>query len=132
MNDLSDGRHSFVRASEKASETVRALNHATRYRTIPAPLAYAMFGELAQLGYRLAQLLDQIGAGLETSLTEYDVYDHNRDPAESVAMARAALAVARGHAWGIGEQVEAAQAAISLQGYHLADDTPDDTPEETR
>lgn len=54
----------------------------------------ALLGSLNGLGYGLQQLLGQISAGLTLSLTEYDVYDRNRDPAESVAIANAALKAA--------------------------------------
>jgi hypothetical protein len=117
----------MVRYADDAYEAVRSLNHAT-FRAIPAPLAYALLGNLQGVGYGLAQLLGQLSAGLTRSLAEYDVYDHNRDPVESVRAATAALREASTHAARIGELLAMAQASINLQGYHdHSDSITDDT-----
>ena len=109
----------LVHAAEDAYEAIRTLNHATvGGQAVPAPLAYDLLGNLDSLGYGLHQLLGQLAAGLEKSLTEYDMYDRNRDPAESVAQAADALGRAATHAHELGRLLSAAQAAINLQGYH--------------
>jgi hypothetical protein len=119
----------LAQRSLDASEAIRALNHRTR-QAIPAPVAYHLLGALNNLGYGLNQLLGQISNGLSRSLTDYDVYDHNRDPAESVAIANQAIDRAARHAHKIGELLAAAQVAINLQGYHDVDDL-DDVDQET-
>jgi hypothetical protein len=53
-----------------------------------------------------------------SDLTDYDVYDRNRDPAESVQMAAEALASAAQLAAKVGALLSAAQSAINLQGYN--------------
>jgi len=117
----------LVRHAEDAYEAIRALNHGT-YRTIPAPLAYDLLGNLNAVGYGLAQLLGQISDGLRRSLAEYEVYDHNRDPADSVATASALMKEAAFDAARLGDLLNAAQIAINLQGYHLPDDTAREEP----
>src|SRR4051794_32030193 len=74
MNDTQ-----LVKHADNAYQAIRALNHQT-YRSIPAPLAYSMLGNLRSLGVALSQLADQIDAGLRSSLITYDLYDDNRDP----------------------------------------------------
>lgn len=91
------------------------MNHRTR-ATIAAPAAYDVLGSLAELGHRLPQLLDQVGAGLRRSLHEHEVVDEARDPAASVEMAHAALREAASHARHLGRLLEHAQNAISQQG----------------
>jgi hypothetical protein len=115
----------LVQHADNAYEAIRALNHRTR-QAIPAPVAYHLLGVLNNLGHGLDQLLGQIGDGLSRSLTEYDVYDHNRDPAESVAIATEAIDRAARHAHEVGELLAAAQVAINLQGYHVNYDDVDD------
>jgi len=112
----------LVQHGEMAYEAIRSLNHATIARAVPAPLAYDLLGDLHRVGYALAQLADQIGTGLARSLTEFDVYDHNRDPAVSVAMAAEALREAAEHAHTVGECLSRGQAAINHQGYTLPDE----------
>ena len=111
----------LVNSADAAYEAIRTLNHGT-YRTIPAPLAYSLLGNLAGAGHGLAQLLGQINTGLSKSLTEYDVYDRNRDPAESVDMTAEALDSAAELAAQLGELLSTAQGAINLQGYNLPTD----------
>jgi hypothetical protein len=106
----------LIQHADDAYEAIRRLNHGT-YRSIPASLAYDLLGNLNLVGYGLEQLLGQISAGLSESLTEYDVYDRNRDPAESVALANQAMREAAHHAHELGELLSAAQLAINLQGY---------------
>jgi hypothetical protein len=107
----------LVQHADDAYEAIRALNHGT-YRTLPAPLVYDLLGNLNNVGYGLAQLLGQISVGLAQSLTEYDVYARNRDPAESVAVANDAMRSAAMLAHDIGALLAAAQTAINSQGYN--------------
>jgi hypothetical protein len=113
MSDHDD----LVQHADTAYEAIRALNHRT-WRAIPAPLAYDLLGSLNNLGYGLEQLLLQFSDGLTRSLTEYDVYDNNRDPAESVAVATKAMRTAARHAHDIGVLLSTAQTAINQQGHH--------------
>jgi hypothetical protein len=117
----------LIQHADDAYEAIRALNHRT-WRAIPAPLAYGLLGNLNNLGYGLEQLLLQLSHGLARSLTEYDVYDNNRDPAESVRTANKALWIAARHAHEIGVLLSTAQTAINQQGYtppNSTDDTDD-------
>lgn len=110
----------LVRHADDAYEAVRALNHGT-YRAIPAPLAYSVLGNLQAMGFGLVQLTGQLAGGLKESLSRYDVYDNNRDPKASVAMAAEALRQAAHHATLTAELLAAAQLAINAQGYNLPD-----------
>jgi len=56
-----------------------------------------------------------------------DVYDHRRGPAQSVTEAVLLLNQALRKAFELGELLEAAQAAISEQGYHSPRQIPPDT-----
>src|SRR6266540_1447415 len=105
--------------ADAAYEALRALNHATLGQSIPAPVAYDLLGSLRQTAGALSQLARQLGHGLERSLVTYDVYDDNRDPAASVAMAVHALTVAADQSHHTGNALATAQAAINLQGYRL-------------
>jgi hypothetical protein len=107
----------LVQHADNACEAIRALNHGT-YRTLPAPLVYDLLGNLNNVGYGLEQLLGQISTGLTRSLTDYDVYDRNREPAESVAIANDAMHTAAQLAHDIGALLAAAQTAINSQGYN--------------
>ena len=121
--------HDLVQHADDAYEAIRALNHRT-WRAIPAPLAYGLLGNLNNLGYGLEQLLLQLMHGLARSLTEYDVYDNNRDPAESVGAANKALWTAARHAHEIGVLLSTAQTAINQQGYNLPDDSEESADDE--
>ena len=112
---MSDG--DLVQHADDAYEAIRALNHGT-YRTLPAPLVYDLLGNLNTVGYGLAQLLGQISTGLTRSLAEYDVYDRNRDPTESVTLANDAMRTAAQLAHELGALLAAAQTAINSQGYN--------------
>ncbi|TCN39828.1 hypothetical protein EV644_10386 [Kribbella orskensis] len=116
MND-----QSLIKHAADAYEAIRALNHGT-YRTIPAPLAYSLLGNLRSLGVALSQLADQIDAGLRSSLTTHDVYDDNRDPAASVELADEALNKAADHANDMAWLFGRAQEAIAWQGYRTDND----------
>jgi hypothetical protein len=124
MNEYRDDTDDLVQHADDAYEAIRALNHRT-WRAIPAPLAYGLLGNLNNLGYGLDQLLRQLSHGLARSLTEYDVYDTNRDPADSVTVANKALWTAARHAHEIGVLISTAQTAINQQGYHPSDASDD-------
>lgn len=102
---------------EVAYESIRAINHLTDHGPIPAPTAYQILGELKGVGHLLPQALEQLGRGLRESLTALEVYDHRREPDESVSDAIALLARAARKASDLGQLLEDAQAAISEQGY---------------
>jgi hypothetical protein len=112
----------MIQSGNDAYEAIRTLNHATITTTVPAPVAYALLGSLSQLGHAVAQLAGQLSTGLGRSLSEFDVYDDARDPAQSVAMAAAALKETARHARRSGECAAAAQAAITWQGFRLEED----------
>jgi len=107
-----------VELADTASEAIRALNHATRRRDLPAPVAYELLAGMAEIGYRLDQLSGQISVGLLRSTDLYDVYDTNRDPKVSHAMAEAALIDGARHVYMAAERFAEAQAAISGQGHN--------------
>jgi hypothetical protein len=107
--------------ADLAHESIRAMNHITSSGgAIPAPVAYSVLGNISGAAHMIIQLCEQLGRGLEKSLTEFDVYDRKGDPGESVAAAVAALQVARAHARSLGEALDAAQVAINSQGYNDA------------
>lgn len=104
---------------ETAYESIRAINHLTGSGVIPAPVLYRVVGELKGVGHLLPQALEQLGAGLERSLHEYDVTDTSgRTPTETVRQARALLAEAAGQAAELGRLLESVQSLIAEQGYN--------------
>jgi hypothetical protein len=109
---------------ELTHESLRALNHLTGHGPIPAPTLYRILGELKGIGYLLPQACAQLGRGLEESLHLLDVFDHRRDPGESVAEAVLLLNQALYKATELGGLLEAAQAAIAEQGYRTDDVHP--------
>jgi hypothetical protein len=103
---------------EVAYESIRAINHLTSNGLpIPAPIVYDVLGNLKGIGHMLPQALQQLSIGLEASLHEFDVYDHNGEPSVSVARAKEAMGAAAEHASQIGALLEEAQRAINSQGY---------------
>lgn len=106
---------------EVARESIRAINHLTGHGPIPAPTLYRVLGELKGVRHLLPQALAQMTRGLQKSLEVYRVYDA-RDPADSVLEATLLLNQALRKAAELGELLEAAQAAISEQGYHDEDE----------
>ena len=106
---------------EVAHESIRAINHLTDHGPIPAPTVYRVLGELKDVGHLLPQALAQMTQGLQKSLELYRVYDA-RDPVDSVLEATLLLNQALRKAAELGELLEAAQAAISEQGYHDEDE----------
>lgn len=102
---------------EVAYEAIRAINHLTGHGPIPAPTVYRILGELKGGGHLLPQTCAQLARGLQESLDTLDVYDLRHDPADSVTEAVLLLNQALRKAAELGELLEAAQAAISEEGY---------------
>lgn len=111
-----DGEHVAGRP-RVACESIRAINHLTTHGPIPAPAPCRILGELKGIGHLLLHACAQIGRGLQQSLHVLDVYDHRRDPAESVTEAVLLLNQDLRKAAELAELLEAAQATISEQGY---------------
>lgn len=109
---------------EVAYESIRAINHLTGHGPIPAPTAYRILGDLKGVGHLLPQALEQLCRGLQASLVALDVYDHRREPGESVTDAVALLTRAARKAADLGQLLEDAQAAIAEQGYRTDDGHP--------
>ena len=109
---------------EVAYESIRAINHLTSHRPIPAPTAYRILGELKGIGHLLPQACAQLARGLEESLHVLDVYDHRREPGESATEAVMLLNQTLRTATELGDLLEAAQAAIAEQGYRTTDAHP--------
>lgn len=88
-------------------------------RAVPAPELYHILGNLKWSGgCFLQELLARLSQGLEESMSTYDVYDNDRDPATSIAMARDHLDQAAALAATIAHHLEKAQSAIASQGHH--------------
>ena len=109
---------------ELTYESLRAINHLTGHGPIPAPTLYRVLGELKGIGHLLPQACAQLARGLEESLHALDVYDHRREPGESVTEAVMLLNQALRKATELGDLLEAAQACIAEQGYRTDDDHP--------
>lgn len=118
-------RTSIERDAEAAYEAIRSINHTTIFTGdgIPAPVAYRVLSFLQSGGgYGLAQAIGQFACGLERSLSTFDVCeDDGRDPADSIAHAVNALTDAAALLQRVGPLLDAAQAAISRQGYRSVD-----------
>jgi hypothetical protein len=112
---------SIVEHADDAYEAIRAINHKTITTAHPAPVVYAVLGNLAALG--LDQALYQLGVGLVRSLDLYKVrQDDGTDPAVAVDSAVTLLEEARGHAVAMCRLLGLAQTAINRQGYDELDD----------
>ena len=114
------------RDAAQVVESLRALCHASHFGGTPAPVVYAVLGELSLLGGRLGTALNNLGTALNRSLETFDVYDKARDPAESVRLAREHLLAASRIAETLTAEISAAQSAISQQGYTMPADTRTD------
>ena len=107
----------ILRHAGIAREAVRAMNHVAPV-VMPAPGVYDVLAELKGLGHLLPDALDKISIGLHRSLSEFDISEHDgADPVERNALARIHLAKAAKLAGLMGDELEAAQAAIARQGY---------------
>jgi len=117
---MSDETPAVVQEADAIYESVRAICHMSY--THPAPTVYKVLGNLkGASGPMLAQALNQLAAGLERSLSEYDVYeDDGGNPAESVAAAAEHMRAAAALAEQLGEHLSQAQTAINGQGYRTA------------
>jgi len=109
----------IVQLADDAYQAIRMLNHRTVRGAIPAPVLYDVLGSLKLLGPALEQAIRQFGDGLQDSLSEYDVYDDDDDPAVNVALCRDILAGAAHYARLLAESLEASQSTIAHQGYRL-------------
>lgn len=104
--------------ADVAYEAIRGMNHITSSGdAIPAPVAYSVLGNISGAAHMLTQLCDQLGRGLERSLSEFDVYDDKRDPEASVAAAVDHLRTAQALAKQLGAALGDAQVEINSQGY---------------
>jgi hypothetical protein len=117
----------LVESAIDAYEAIRAINHLS-FGAIPAPVAYDVLGNLKCVGHMLPQAFHQIGHGLIKSLCEYDVYDDCSDPAMNVHLACSYLAEASQKAAEMGRLLEAAQSAVSHQGYRASPGKRDTRP----
>ena len=76
-------------------------------------------GAAAELAYSLPQALTQLTEALRRSLTVFDIYDHDREPADSIAIATHALSATAPDAFTQAAQhLSDAQAAIAYQGIN--------------
>lgn len=124
-----DGEERIASWPEVAYEAIRSINHLTSgSECVPAPTLYEVLGNLKMVGHLLPQAFEQLGAGLERSLAELDVYDGRGDPAASVATAQELLTTAARAAGGVGALLELAQSAIAEQGYHTTEEVTTASP----
>ncbi|BBE24592.1 hypothetical protein MN0502_34750 (plasmid) [Arthrobacter sp. MN05-02] len=109
----------IVEAADTIYEELRILCHESLPgRSIPAPVAYRVLGNLKGVEYMLPQALNQLAAGLGKSLDTHDVYeDDGRDPVQSIATATDHLTRAAALAKQLGAELAQAQNAINRQGY---------------
>jgi hypothetical protein len=119
----------LARLADGMAEAVRDLNHATLMRrAIPAPHVAPVLGSLSSAAYRLRQLLPQVNgclaASLDAEATGYRVtQDDGSDPLVAVLDAEDHLSAAAGIAGELADRLDAAQGALSRQGYAPADPT---------
>ncbi|HEX3828926.1 MAG TPA: hypothetical protein VHV82_16825 [Sporichthyaceae bacterium] len=122
-----DDRRTFndadaVEHARAGAEAIRAINHLTRGGPLPAPTAYEILGHLKELAQRLPQALDQLANGLTDSRLHYDLTDApGRDPHYSIIEAGTHLGEAARRAEQLADLLQAAQTAISEQGYRTSD-----------
>ena len=115
--------------ADHAQQAIRALNHDTTRRTVAANEAYAILDSLKDVAHALPQTLDQLSAGLQQSLAEYDVYETTGgDPDVVVAYARTLLEQAAATVALVGQHLEEAQSVLAYQAYRPnASANPGDT-----
>jgi hypothetical protein len=119
---MGDSDASVTNVLDDAYQSIRSFTRHTRGRSIAAPEAYRVLGEAAAIAAIFPQALNQVGEGLRSALREYDVYDQDRAPAESVDMAQSELAAAADAFQRAYAHLNAAQAVISLQGVNTGAD----------
>lgn len=109
----------LLNAANTADEELRAMCHVLiNTSATPAPVVYDLMNPFAGTASKLEQLAGHLARGLVTSLSTYEVYDQNRDPAESAAMAEQELLAAARHLHAAMDAFNRAQLAINLQGHN--------------
>jgi hypothetical protein len=109
----------LLNMANTADEELRAMCHVLiNTRSTPAPVVYDLMNPFAGAASKLDQLAGHLARGLVNSLETHDVYDKNRDPNESAAMAEAELLTAARHLRGAMDAFNRAQNAINLQGHN--------------
>jgi hypothetical protein len=123
LTGFMDGAGAQAGWAPLAHESLRAVVALTSDGAIPAPRVYVVLRHLAGVAELLPLALSQLGACLESSLSEYRVTESepSRDPAHSVAEARKYLEQAAQQANLLRKLLEAAQDAIAGQGYDADD-----------
>jgi hypothetical protein len=123
MNDSDSAADKLAERVTVAANSIRELTYESRAAQLPdgclaAPDVYGIVGAAAELASGLPQALTQLAQALHRSLTVFDVYDSDRQPADSVnatmgpmSAAAAAFATAARH-------LSDAQNAIANQGVN--------------
>lgn len=107
-----------TRHSDNARESIRAINHITLGRTLPAPFIYEVLGNLRGMVDALPQAFNQLSLTLAKSLDEFEVFeDDGGDPSARTKEATDHLVLAAHLADQLGNELAAAQTAIARQGY---------------
>ena len=106
-----------------AADNIRTFTHQTRTGQLPdgcmpAPDVYRVLGSAAELAYSLPQALTQLSEALRRSLAVFDIYDRDREPADSIAIASHALSAAADAFTQAAQHLSDAQAAIAYQGVN--------------
>ena len=124
-NDMREAALDVCRAAENFARSANGNGHE---RTIPAPVAYDLLGELKVALWNLGEVSDYLPAGVRASLDDprLTVYDRDlagvdRDPADQATLAAgylSALSLALRQA---AEAAEAAQTALNGQGYNASE-----------
>jgi hypothetical protein len=109
-----------------AADSLRTFTHQTRIAQLPdgcmtAPDAYSILGSAAELASSLPQALTQLSEALSRSLSVFDVYDRDREPADSIAIATHALSAAADAFTQAAQHLSDAQAVIAHQGVNEDD-----------
>jgi hypothetical protein len=107
----------------ESADNLRTFIHQTRTEQLPdrcitPPDAYSILGSAAELADAMPQALAQLGDALRRSLTLFDVYDRDRQPADSIAIATQALSAAADAFGAAAQHLSDAQAAIAYQGVN--------------
>ncbi len=113
----------IVQHADDAYESIRAINH-LNYTSLPAPVVYAVLGNLKNVAHQMPQALTSLTDGLTRSLDTHDVTEVDRgvDPAVQVQIAGDHLAIAARLIAEAGQELEKAQTAIAGQGYRVISD----------
>ena len=77
-----------------------------------------ILGSATELAYSLPQALSQLSDALRRSLAVFDIYDRDRQPADSIAIATYALSAAADAFTQAAQHLSDAQAAIAHQGVN--------------